>query len=101
MRHLAQRGLRIRQQPIAGFARGEIADPGHRQFRPGRGCGRRPHGILAQIGEQGSHALADQRLCDRATDAVARAGHQSRLTRGIEWSVEQAHGMGTPYIVIG
>jgi hypothetical protein len=30
-------------------------------------------------------------LRNRAADAVARAGHERRLARGIEWMIEQAH----------
>jgi len=41
--------------------------------------------------QNGAHALADQKLRDGASDAVARAGYQCRLAHGIEWWIQQTH----------
>ena len=87
MRHPPDRRLRMRQQRIAGGAIREVADEGKRQFRPRRGFDRLGDRIRVDVGEHGSHALPDQGLRDGAADAVARAGDQSRLARGVEWSV--------------
>ena len=91
MRHAPERAGCFRQQRIARGGIGEIADPGHRQFRPGRGLDGRRHRLPVHIGKHRAHALADQGLRDRAADPVARAGDERRLARGIEWIVEQAH----------
>ena len=92
VRHLPHGGLRVGQQRIAGGALCEIAGPCHRQFRPRRSLDGGCDGILVYIGKHGAHALADQRLRDRTSNAVSRTGHQRRLARGIEWMVQQAHG---------
>ena len=91
VRHLPDRGLRIGQQRIAGGALREIASPCHRQFGPRRRLDRVCERFRIHIGEHRAHALADQRLRDGASDAVSRTGDQSRLARGIEWLVQQAH----------
>ena len=91
MRHSPDRGLRVGQQRVARGGIGEIADPGHRQIRPGRGLDGGRHRLLVHIGEHRAHALTHQRLRDRAADAVPGAGDQGGLARGIEWRVQQAH----------
>ena len=75
---------------------GEIADPGQRQFRPGRGLDGSRHPLLADVGEHGPHALADQCLRDGAADAVARAGYQRRLARGVEWLLNRLMSVESP-----
>ena len=91
MGHLPERGLRVRQQRIAGVASGEIADPRHRQLRPRRRLDRGRHPLRADVGKHRAHALADQRLGDGAADAVPGTGHQRGLARGVEWIFQQAH----------
>ena len=91
MRHPPDRGLRLGQQRLARGGIGEIADPGHSQFRAGRGLGCGGNRLPVHIGEHRAHALADQRLRDCAADAVARTGDERGLARGIEGRIEKAH----------
>ena len=91
MRHPPDGRLRLGQQRVACGGISEVADEGNRQLRPRRGLDRGRNRIPVDVGEHGSHAFADQRLRDRASDAVARPGDQSGLARGVEWSVQQAH----------
>ncbi len=96
MRHLPDGRARLRQQRIAGTAFREIANPG--QASSGRGEVLTASVTVSgfNIREYGAHALADQRLRDRASDAVSRTGHQRCLPRRIEWRVEQTHRTGLP-----
>jgi hypothetical protein len=96
VRHQPDRGPGLGQQHIACDGPGEIADPGNRQFRPGRSLDRGSDRVGVDVGEHGSHPLADQALRDRATDAVSRAGDQRRLTRRVERLIQQAHGSALP-----
>jgi hypothetical protein len=91
MRDVPDLGLRMCQQRIARCRLTEVTDKGEGEVRPARGFDRRIHPLRADIGEHGFDALADQRQRDRAADAVARAGHQRRLARGIEGRAEEAH----------
>ena len=91
MRHSPDRGLCLGQQRAARRGIGEIADPGHRQFRPGRGFGCGGNRLPVHIGEHRTHALTHKRLRDRAADAVARTGDEGGLARAIEWHIQQAH----------
>ena len=96
MRHTPDGGGSFRQQRIARRGTSEIADPGYRQFRPGRGLDGRRHRVGVHVGKHRTHALADQRLRDRAADPVTCAGDQRRLARRVEWIVEQGHRFMSP-----
>ena len=95
MRHAPDGGGSFRQQRIARRGIGEIANPGDRQLRPRRGLDGRRHRVAVHVGKHRAHALADQRLRDRAADPVACAGNERRLARRVKWIVEQAH-VGNP-----
>src|SRR3974390_3101726 len=67
-----------------------------RQYMPGEfgagrggGCGGDP--ALPNIGKHGTHAFADQSLCDGAADPVARTRHQGRFASWVEGITEDAH----------
>ena len=96
MRHPPERCLRLRQQRVAGRAPGKVADPWHGEIGTRRCLDGGGHRVPIEIGEHGSHTLADQGLRDGAADAIARPRHQRRLARGIEGCVQEAHGGGIP-----
>src|SRR3974390_199395 len=91
MRDPAPRHSCMRQQVIACLAACQIANPWPSEFGPGRGgdCVRDP--VLPDIGEHGTHAFADQSLCDGAADPVARTRHQGRFATWVEGIAEDAH----------
>src|SRR3974377_1708903 len=91
MRDPAHRLSCMRQQVIACLAACQIANPWPSEFGPGRGgdCVRDP--VLPNIGEHGTHAFADQSMCDGAADPVARTRHQGRFATWVEGITEDAH----------
>ena len=91
MGHPPEGGLRGGQQRVARGGIGEVADPGHGEFRPGRVFRGSSDRIRIHVGEHRAHALADQGLGDGAADAVSRAGDQGCLARRIERIVQEAH----------
>jgi hypothetical protein len=91
MGHPPERRLRVLQQRLTRGWACEIADPRQRDIRSSRGLDRRHHPLLADIGEHGPHAFADQCLGDGAPNAVTGAGYQRRLARRVERVTQQAH----------
>src|SRR3954463_7840666 len=91
MRDLPEGRLRMRQQAAARGAVSKIAGPWRGKVRPRRILDGACHPLLADIGKHRAHALTRQRLRYRAPDAVAGAGDNRPLARGIEWIFEHAH----------